>query len=151
MKAINIKWDVTDGDMTQEEMNEILETLPTEVDVPYHLVNNEDDYVEVVSDWLSDEFGYCHDGFELIMCDDKVFENQNGYIMENKEYGYIVIIGKVVRNSDGLIEPHHNETRINYKTGLFQSWTSSEYAEIYYDWCKDRNAVISHGKRMLTI
>ena len=68
MKAKNIKWDVTDGteDMTQEEMNEILETLPTEVEIPNHLVEDyEDGYDEEISDWLSDEFGFCHYGFEI--------------------------------------------------------------------------------------
>lgn len=68
MKAINIKWDVTDGaeDMTQEEMNEVLETLPTEIEVPNYLGDDEDEFLDNVSDWLSDEFGFCHDGFELV-------------------------------------------------------------------------------------
>lgn len=68
MKAINIKWDVTDGaeDMTKEEMNEILSTLPTEVEIPSYLVTDEDDSLEDISDWLSDEYGFCHDGFELV-------------------------------------------------------------------------------------
>lgn len=34
--------------------------LPEEVDVPAELTDDED-----ISDWLSDEFGYCHGGFEL--------------------------------------------------------------------------------------
>ena len=73
MKATNIKWDVTDGteDMTQEEMNEILETLPTEVEIPNHLVkdyeeNEYDYYYPDISDWLSNEFGFCHYGFEIV-------------------------------------------------------------------------------------
>lgn len=71
MKAVNIKWDVTDGaeDMTQEEMNEVLETLPTEVDIPDSLIDeefDEDYYYSDISDWLSDEYGFCHFGFELV-------------------------------------------------------------------------------------
>lgn len=68
MKAINIKWDVTDGaeDMTKEEMDEILSTLPTEVEIPSYLITDEDDSLEDISDWLSDEYGFCHDGFELV-------------------------------------------------------------------------------------
>lgn len=71
MKAVNIKWDVTDGaeDMTQEEMNEVLETLPTEVDIPDSLINeefDEDYYYSDISDWLSNEYGFCHFGFELV-------------------------------------------------------------------------------------
>ena len=71
MKAVNIKWDVTDGaeDMTQEEMNEVLETLPTEVNIPDSLIDeefDEDYYYSDISDWLSNEYGFCHFGFELV-------------------------------------------------------------------------------------
>lgn len=71
MKAVNIKWDVTDGteDMTQEEITEILETLPTEVEIPDSLIDEEfgeDYYYSDISDWLSDEYGFCHFGFELV-------------------------------------------------------------------------------------
>ena len=60
MKAVNIKWD-TDGDM------ELLEELPTEVEIPDYLItDNEDDLLDDDSDWLSDEFGFCHDAFELV-------------------------------------------------------------------------------------
>ena len=60
MKAVNIKWD-TDGDM------ELLEELPTEVKIPDYLItDDEDDLLDDVSDWLSDEFGFCHDAFELV-------------------------------------------------------------------------------------
>ena len=68
MKAVNIKWDVTDGaeDMTKEDMDEILSTLPTEVEIPSYLITDEDDLLDDISDWLSDEYGFCHDGFELV-------------------------------------------------------------------------------------
>ena len=60
MKAVNIKWD-TDGDM------ELLEELPTEVEIPDYLItDDEDELLDDVSDWLSDEFGFCHDAFELV-------------------------------------------------------------------------------------
>ena len=59
MKAINIKWD-TDGDM------ELLEELPTEVEIPDYLITDEDDLLDDISDWLSDEYGFCHFGFELV-------------------------------------------------------------------------------------
>lgn len=52
MKAVNIKWDVDDV--------EDLENLPTEVELPEGM-DDEDD----ISDWLSDEYGWCHSGFEL--------------------------------------------------------------------------------------
>ena len=56
---------------------------------------------------------------------------------------------KSVRNLDGMMDTHYNETRINYKSGLFQEWVATGYHANYYDWCKNRNAVISHGKRIL--
>ena len=60
MKAVNIEWD-TDGDM------ELLEERPTEVEIPDYLItDDEDDLLDEVSDWLSDEFGFCHDAFELV-------------------------------------------------------------------------------------
>ena len=59
MKAVNIKWD-TDGDM------ELLEELPTEVEIPDYLITDEDDLLDDISDLLSDEYGFCHDGFELV-------------------------------------------------------------------------------------
>lgn len=54
MKAINIKWD-TDGDM------KLLKQLPTEMEIPEGMTDEDE-----ISDYLSDEIGFCHDGFELI-------------------------------------------------------------------------------------
>lgn len=54
MKAINIKWDV--------ESEEELEFLPSEIDIP---VDMEDE--EEISDYISEYTGFCHYGFELIM------------------------------------------------------------------------------------
>ena len=69
MRATNIKWDVTDGaeDMTKKDMDKILSTLPKEVEIPDYLItDDEDELLDEVSDWLSDEYGFCHDGFELV-------------------------------------------------------------------------------------
>lgn len=54
MKAINIKWE-TDGDM------KLLRELPSEMEIPEG-VTDEDE----ISDYLSDETGFCHNGFELV-------------------------------------------------------------------------------------
>lgn len=51
MKATNIKWD-TDGD------KKILKTLPKEMEIPSGMYDLDD-----ISDYLSDETGFCHDGF----------------------------------------------------------------------------------------
>ena len=53
MKAINILWD-TDG----EKVN-----LPNEIEIPDWVDKENDDGV---SDYLSDETGFCHFGYELV-------------------------------------------------------------------------------------
>ena len=62
LNAINIKWD-TDGD------KEVFNELPTEIIVPDELeemYKKDKEYaLEEISDWLSDETGFCHAGFEL--------------------------------------------------------------------------------------
>lgn len=62
LKAINIKWD-TDGD------EKVLQDLPTEMIIPDELeemYKKDREYaLEEISDWLSDETGFCHAGFEI--------------------------------------------------------------------------------------
>lgn len=61
MRAINIKWDIDlEDDETYEEALENC-GLPTEVLIPEGIDDAED-----ISDWLSDEYGFCHAGFELV-------------------------------------------------------------------------------------
>lgn len=63
LKAINIKWD-TDGD------KEVFNELPTEMIVPEELeemYKKDKEYaLEEISDWLSDQTGFCHGGFEIV-------------------------------------------------------------------------------------
>lgn len=54
MKAINIKWD-TDGDM------ELFNELPIEIEIPEGITDEDE-----ISDYLSEQTGFCHSGFELI-------------------------------------------------------------------------------------
>ena len=62
LKAINIKWD-TDGDL------EVFDDLPAEMIIPKKLEDlykkDQEDALEEISDWLSDETGFCHAGFEI--------------------------------------------------------------------------------------
>lgn len=77
MKAINISWD-TDGEYVE---------LPTEIELPFWVVDEDE-----ISDYISDETGFCHKGFELIveLCtfpnDDKnyckYFEVSENWLME---------------------------------------------------------------------
>jgi len=53
VRAINIMWDVdydADGEL-----------LPTEIEIPDGMVDEED-----ISDYLSDLTGFCHEGFVLV-------------------------------------------------------------------------------------
>ena len=58
LKAVDIKWDVTDDgiDESDDEACEILESLPTEMNIPEGMTDPDE-----ISDWLSDETGFCHD------------------------------------------------------------------------------------------
>lgn len=73
--ATNIKWD-TDGDL------EIFESLPQRVELPKERFCREnyidedgeyDEYAlaEDASDFLSEEYGFCHAGFDLEECEDE--------------------------------------------------------------------------------
>ena len=63
LKAVDIKWDVTDDDIDESDDKacEILESLPTEMNIPEGMTD-----LDEISDWLSDETGFCHYGFRLI-------------------------------------------------------------------------------------
>lgn len=52
MKATNIEWDVDDL--------EDLDYLPTEIEIPEGMIDEEE-----ISDYISDETGFCHNGFVL--------------------------------------------------------------------------------------
>lgn len=54
MKAVDIKWD-TDGD------DKLFQTLPTEMEIPEDMTDEEE-----ISDWLSEETGFCHKGYDLV-------------------------------------------------------------------------------------
>lgn len=52
MKVVNIVWD-TDGENVK---------LPNEIELPFGMVDEDE-----ISDYISDETGFCHYGFELIV------------------------------------------------------------------------------------
>lgn len=57
MKASNIKWDVND----YEDDLDVLQMLPDEINVPDGMTDEEE-----ISDYISDETGFCHNGYVLI-------------------------------------------------------------------------------------
>ena len=52
IKATNILWDVDD--------EEDLKWLPKEIEIPEAMDNDED-----ISDYISEQTGFCHAGFEI--------------------------------------------------------------------------------------
>ena len=65
VRIYNIKWDIDEEDYSNEE-NEKL-NLPNEVIHTFYEYNdiNDEDLLDEIADWLSDEYGFCHDGFEV--------------------------------------------------------------------------------------
>lgn len=66
-KAVDIKWDVDDPDD--------LDYLPTEVVIPEQLtedIDMDDPYLEDISDYLTDKYGFFHNGFRLVLNDEDI-------------------------------------------------------------------------------
>lgn len=59
--AKNILWDIDEDDYSPKENEELLQTLPTEIEIPKGMTDEDE-----ISDYLSDETGFCHNGFELV-------------------------------------------------------------------------------------
>ena len=102
LKAINIKWD-TDGDM------EVFDELPTEMIIPNELeelYKKDKEYaLEEISDWLSDETGFCHDGFEVVMeiTKESVENDLYDFFNDKMETGDAPEIGRVRRFEETLV------------------------------------------------
>ena len=99
LKAINIKWD-TDGD------KEVLNKLPTEMVIPDELeemYKKDKEYaLEEISDWLSDETGFCHDGFEIekVITKEFVEDDLYDFFSDKMETGDAPEIERVGRYPD---------------------------------------------------
>lgn len=52
----SVQWDGAGDRLPKKFVSDV--EIPIDVDL-----NNEDDLADFLSDWLSDEFGYCHTGF----------------------------------------------------------------------------------------
>lgn len=61
MKAVKIRWDIDYDDNGD---------LPTEIEIPENVVKEatDEDRIddEVISDYITNLTGYCHQGFELL-------------------------------------------------------------------------------------
>jgi len=99
LKAINIKWD-TDGD------KEVLNELPTEMIIPNELeelYKKDREYaLEEIADWLSEDTGFCHDGFEIekVITKESVENDLYDFFNDKMETGNAPEIERVGRYLD---------------------------------------------------
>lgn len=102
LKAINIKWD-TDGD------EEVLNELPMEMIIPKELAEyysaDKEYTTEEISDWLSEETGFCHDGFEIVkeVTKESVEEELFNFLTSKMETGDAPDIERVRMFKDNLV------------------------------------------------
>lgn len=65
MKAINIQWDIDEIDGEDLEEGTTIEdyaiALPTEIEIPDGMTDEDE-----ISDYLSDQTGFCHSGFDIV-------------------------------------------------------------------------------------
>lgn len=104
LKAINIKWD-TDGDM------EVLNELPTELIIPddleelYKRKEDREYALEGIADWLSEDTGFCHDGFEIekVITKEFVEDDLYDFFSDKMETGDAPEIERVRVFKDNLV------------------------------------------------
>ena len=107
LKIKNIKWD-TDGD------KEVFASLPQEIELDENRLHleckpddecYEDELLDAVAAWLSDEYGFCHGGFSI---EDEIVENDTKRLRDIVEWavakeGYKVLEVKnnaiIIRNA----------------------------------------------------
>lgn len=101
LKAKNIKWD-TDGD------KKVFNDFPTEMIVPDELeemYKKDKEYaLEEISDWLSDETGFCHGGFEIekVITKESVEDELYDFFSDKMKTGNAPEIKRVRRLCDAL-------------------------------------------------
>ena len=92
MKAVNIKWDTDDTDYIDDEPID----LPSEMEIP------EGVDVEDVGDWISDQTGFCHYGFEIkkVITKESVENDLYDFFNDKMETGDAPEIEGVLRQYD---------------------------------------------------
>lgn len=101
LKAINIKWDT-------DEDKEVFNELPTEMIIPDELeeiYKKDKEYaIEEISDWLSDETGFCHGGFEIekVITKESVEDELYDFFNDKMKTGDAPEIKRVRRLCDAL-------------------------------------------------
>ena len=60
VKFSNVQWDIDEEDFFSDEDPILPQNFTANVPAPE---DNDTDLSDYLSDWLSDEYGYCHNGF----------------------------------------------------------------------------------------
>jgi hypothetical protein len=70
VKFSNIQWDIDEEDFPSDEKLVLPQNFTVDIPVPE---DNDTDLSDYLSDWLSNEYGFCHNGFnyQVINGDDK--------------------------------------------------------------------------------
>ena len=124
MKAINIQWDTDFEDNVD---------LPTEIDLPEHLADEEE-----ISDYISDTTGFCHKGFEIVGYE--VPEEIKTKIPECFYYAfggeYVSIFGFValIRAEDGYSNLDYNSSTTGYAEALKMSCEKLDMGWLFDYW-----------------
>ena len=117
MKAVNIIWDVDDG----EDKN----ILPSEIEIPDDMA----DYDEI-SDYLSDVTGFCHKGFDLIFSAyDKSYVNNKNPFDSVHRYELIKQIFAQM---------------FNYVTGILYNYNGAYESEKFKCWYYENKWYVLH-------
>ena len=78
-------------DIQWDAPKEVIPSLPVMMEIPAEVINDylEEDDDEIVSDWISDETGWCHKGFEIKEPSDFSAENGCALICEAARFGIL--------------------------------------------------------------
>ena len=135
--AYNIEWD-TDNDKA------IFNQLPKEIEIPEEVWKEYEEYQDedIISDYLSDDTGFCLFGFDLKVVDDKKEEKIMNNIYD------ILVVGGTYHNDNGkdyiilafdkdadiaiFLNPENNFTPyVGAKFVRFGSWGSGHYFKTF--------------------
>lgn len=98
MKAINIKWDVDN----KKDLN----YLPKEMEVPNGMIDEEE-----ISDYITNETGFCHNGFELVGIENKKMKTLNVTMICKSVYNSSIEVPKemILEEAIEYAKEHINE------------------------------------------
>lgn len=105
MKATNIKWDT-------DENKKTLRYLPKKMEIPSGMYDLDD-----ISDYLSDETGFCHDGFFIEYDKDDVKEYLESHLEEN-DLGGVEITEEDI---DAVLKEANQKQDLEFVAGVYLS------------------------------